>query len=413
MALGIHGRLTALYTAAVLAALTLLGAGLYALVFRLELASVDEDLRRAASTTAFGMKAEETEGLDLTAASKDTVGELRIAGITVAIYDPQARLLGARWEDLPPAAVGSSGIAEGLRTLAAGGSEWRTLVTRQQFKGADYLLLNAAPLSAVNRHVALVRSAFLTIIPVTLVVALGGGWFLSRSTLRPVIEAQRRFMADASHELRTPVSVIRSAADVTLSRQGRSEAEYQDSVRVIAEQAKRLTRLVDDLFLLARADVKGRPLVTKRFYLDDVIAECARAVDVLGREKRVQVDVSAQGDVELSADEDLIRRMLINLLENAVRHAPSGTPVRVEMTHSNGAVRVAVSDQGPGIPATERERIFERFVRLDSGGAPGAGLGLPIARWIAAAHGGSLALEDSASQGSLFVVTLPLHSGLS
>ena len=88
---------------------------------------------------------------------------------------------------------------------------------------------------------------------------MGGGWFLARSTLRPVIESQRRFMADASHELRTPVSVIRSAADVTLSRQGRSPDEYQDSMTVIAEQAKRLTRLVEDLFLLARADVKGGP----------------------------------------------------------------------------------------------------------------------------------------------------------
>jgi signal transduction histidine kinase len=217
-------------------------------------------------------------------------------------------------------------------------------------------------------------------------------------------------MADASHELRTPVSVIRSAADVTLSRPGRSMAEYLDSVTVIAEQAERLTRLVEDLFLLARADVKGRPLVTTRFYLNDVIAECARAVDVLGREKDVQVDVSGQEDLEVNADEDLIRRMLVNLIENAVKHAPPGTRVRVDLTRGTGEVRVTVRDFGPGIPDGERERIFQRFVRLEPGRAPGAGLGLPIARWIAEAHGGSLVLAESSAGGSLFVMRLPLSA---
>jgi two-component system OmpR family sensor kinase len=100
-------------------------------------------------------------------------------------------------------------------------------------------------------------------------------------------------------------------------------------MHVIAEQAKRLTRLVEDLFLLARADVKGRPLTTTRFYLDDVLAECVRAVDVLGRGKEVQVDVTADKDVEVEADEDLVRRMLMNLLENAVKHTQPGTHVHV------------------------------------------------------------------------------------
>ena len=138
--------------------------------------------------------------------------------------------------------------------------------------------------------------------------------------------------------------------------------------------------------------------MTTRFYLDDVIAECARAVDVLGREKDVQVDVTAQEDVEVNADEDLIRRMLINLLENAVKHAPPGTRVHVEMTRGSGEVRVAVRDLGPGVPDSDRDRIFQRFVRLEPGAAPGAGLGLPIARWIAEAHGGALVLAESSAR---------------
>jgi two-component system, OmpR family, sensor kinase len=165
---------------------------------------------------------------------------------------------------------------------------------------------------------------------------------------------------------------------------------------------------VDDLFLLARADVKGRPLATTRFYLDDVLAECVRAVELLGASRRVHVDVASDTDIEMEADEDLVRRMLMNLLENAVRHTAEDTRVQVAMTRSNDGVEIAIDDKGPGVPVEDRERIFERFVRLDPARAGGAGLGLPIARWIAEAHGGSLTLAGPAAPGCSFVVRLPL-----
>ena len=213
-------------------------------------------------------------------------------------------------------------------------------------------------------------------------------------------------MADASHELRTPVSVIRSAADVTLGQPHRAAAEYEDSIRVIAEQAKRLTRLVEDLFLLSRADVNGRPLATSRFYLDDVLAECVRAAEVLGVPKAIRMEISAEKDVEIEADEDLVRRMLLNLLENAVRYNANNTRVRVELTRHGKQAEISISDDGAGIAPEDRARIFERFVRLDPKSSTGAGLGLAIARWIAEAHGGSLVLADS-KIGTTFVVHLP------
>ena len=216
-------------------------------------------------------------------------------------------------------------------------------------------------------------------------------------------------MADASHELRTPVSVIRSAADVTLSQPQRSAAEYQDSIGIIAEQAKRLTRLVEDLFLLSRADVKGRPITSERFYLDDVVAECVRAAEVLGGPKQIHFEITTEKDVEIEADEDLVRRMLLNVLENAVRYNPPNTHVRVTLHRHLDRAQISISDDGAGIPPQDRERIFERFVRLDQKSSTGAGLGLPIARWIAEAHGGSLALDDSTNgPGSTFTVRLPL-----
>jgi heavy metal sensor kinase len=452
MRLSIQGRLTLWYTAALLAALTACGVAVYAAVLNREMGSVDDDLRRTASTTAFSMRAEATEGLDLRAAATDTQGELSISGTAVALFDGQAHLLAARWEGLEPIQPSPTDGLDAPRTIRIRNAEWRTLLTRHAHQGADYLILSAMPLDPVRRHTERIRLILLAIIPVAVALAALGGWMSARSTLRPISrlaaeanqvahdqpdvrlsvpggedelallatafnallqrlqtanQAQRQFMADASHELRTPVSVIRSAADVTLSRPHRTSEEYEDSIGVIAEQAERLTRLVEDLFLLSRADVKARPLATSRFYLDDVLAECVRAAEVLGAPKHMNITMTAEKDVEIEADEDLIRRMLLNLLENAVRYNPPMTRVDVQLKHSVERTEISIADDGRGIEPKDRARIFERFVRLDHKASTGAGLGLPIARWIAEAHGGSLVLDDS-KPGTTFVVRLPL-----
>jgi signal transduction histidine kinase len=408
MSLSMQERLIGWYAAALLVALGLCGLGLYTAVTRLELSQVDQDLQRAASTTAFSMHAEELEGLSLRDAAKDTGGELRIAGIAVAIYDDRGALLAAQWENLGPSAILGHGFREGISTIRVRAADWRGLVTRHQFKDGTYFVLSAFPLEEIGRHTALIRSAFLAIVPFTLALALGGGWLLARAALRPVLDAQRQFMADASHELRTPVSVIRSAADITLSRQNRTSEEYNEAMVVVGTQARRLTRLVEDLFLLARADVKQRPLTQARFYLDDVINECARAAEILSAAGGVRFDITSDHDVEVFGDEDLVRRMLMNLFDNAARHSPAAGIVTVTLTREIHDVRISVSDNGPGVPSESRERIFHRFVRLE-GTAGGAGLGLPIARWIAEAHRGTLTIADS-SAGSTFVVRLPIAS---
>ena len=454
MRLSIQGRLTAWYTGALLAALAVCGVAVYAAVVNLEMASVDDELRRAASTAAFSMTVESKEGLDLQAAASDTEGELSISGIAVALYDDHGQLLAARWEGLEPVPHGPSEPVDSVETIRVGNGEWRRLIARNTYKGSDYFVLSAAPLEPVRRHAGRIRSILFAIIPITVVAAAAGGWLSARSTLRPISrlaieadqashdqpavrlsvppgkdeltslatafnsllqrlqtanESQRQFMADASHELRTPVSVIRSAADVTLSQPQRSAAEYQDSIGIIAEQAKRLTRLVEDLFLLSRADVKGRPITSARFYLDDVVAECVRAAEVLGGPKQIHFEITSEKDVEIEADEDLVRRMLLNVLENAVRYNPPNTHVRVKLQRQLDRAEISISDDGAGVPPQDRERIFERFVRLDQKSSTGAGLGLPIARWIAEAHGGSLVLDDSTrAPGSTFTVRLPL-----
>jgi signal transduction histidine kinase len=217
-------------------------------------------------------------------------------------------------------------------------------------------------------------------------------------------------MADASHELRTPVSAARTAADVTLSQAHRDEDEYRDALAIVLAQTRRLGRLVDDMFVLARADAAGYPLLLRTCFIDEVLEECAGAARVLASATGVRLETSLQNHVVAQADGALVRQLAMNLLENAVKHTPEGGRVRLSLRAAGGCAEIAVSDTGGGIPPSERERIFERFVRLDAArsNTDGAGLGLPIARWIAESHQGTVTLDESGPSGSTFVARLPL-----
>jgi signal transduction histidine kinase len=228
--------------------------------------------------------------------------------------------------------------------------------------------------------------------------------------LAVAFQAQRRFMADASHELRTPLSIARTAAQVTLAQDERTVAEYRESLATVARQTERLTRMVDDMFELALADLDARPLQLEEVYLDEIVNECVSSARVLANDRAVSVAARTPVDVQMQADQSLIRQMILNLVENAVRHTPAGGSVQVAIEANADRAQIAVSDTGPGIPETDRERIFERFVRLEANASHGGGgLGLPIARWVAQLHRGTLALESTGPAGSRFVAVLPLR----
>jgi len=219
-------------------------------------------------------------------------------------------------------------------------------------------------------------------------------------------------MADASHELRTPVSVIRSAADVTLAREQRDEVEYREALTIVGGEARRVGRLVEDMLVLARADAGGYPLQTVPLYLDELVAECQRTMEVLAAERGVILRCPALPEIPFAGDEDLLRRMLLNVVQNGVQHTASGGAVAIEVS-TEPALTIDVTDGGHGIPLEDWHRIFDRFVQLDPArrGA-GAGLGLPIARWIAEAHGGTLEIIASSSTGSTFRILLPKPAGV-
>jgi signal transduction histidine kinase len=220
-------------------------------------------------------------------------------------------------------------------------------------------------------------------------------------------------MADASHELRSPVAIIRGETEVTLSQPSRPPGEYRESLAIALDEARHLSCLVEDLFTLARADAGQYPLRARDFYLDELVTDCVRTARSLANARGVTLTHLSDGEMLLRADEELIRRMAMNLLDNAIKYTPQGGTVTLECKRVDREYSLSVIDTGPGIPSDAQERIFERFFRLDKARShsqterAGAGLGLSIARWIAEAHHGRLKLLRSDGNGSVFAAFVP------
>jgi len=228
-------------------------------------------------------------------------------------------------------------------------------------------------------------------------------------------DTMRRFVADASHELRTPLSVIRGEADLALTRD-RSPAEYRDALAVILDESRRLSRLVDDLLNLARADGGHVQLQIREFYFNDLVTDCCRTLQSLAASRGIALECHAETDLPFSGDEELLRRLVINLLDNAIRYTPPGGTVKADLSRGReGAseppyIRLRVSDTGIGISPEAAPHVFERFFRADkarSRAEGGFGLGLSIVKWITESHHGAVELHSDAAAGSTFTVTLP------
>jgi heavy metal sensor kinase len=322
---------------------------------------------------------------------------------------------------------------------------------------ATYIVVAGSSLEPTDEELEALRDTLAYVVPIALVLAGLGGWFLAHRSLAPVVamaerarqiggndlsgrlpvanprdelgrlagtfnellarlesamKQQRQFMADASHELRTPVTTTRTAANVALQQHHRDEEEYRRTLQIIEQQAARLSRLVDDMFTLARADAGTYPVRMQPMYVDEVIEEVVAAARVLAATKQVEIRVEALTSASFVGDEELIRRLVANLLDNAVRHSPGGSAVCVELRSADQGYQLVVADRGTGIPPDHQPHVFERFYRVEAARTRpsadgGAGLGLSLARWIAQVHGGDITLTDSSDQGSTFSVFLP------
>jgi len=254
-------------------------------------------------------------------------------------------------------------------------------------------------------------TAFAGVAFAALVLVAAGGFLLVRKSTEPIersILFMRRFMADAAHELRTPVTVLRARAEVTL-QQPRDAANYVSALLGIEAEARRLGGIVDSLLVLARADAGERQLERERLFLDDIAIDAAGAAQIVGRQKGVEVAVDEFEEAAVVGDAALIRQLIMILLDNAIKFTDAGGLVRIRVSMRDGAPTFSVEDTGIGIKPEDLSRVFQRFFRGESarGRTEGAGLGLSIASWIAREHDADISLSSEPGKGTTVVVTFP------
>jgi heavy metal sensor kinase len=454
--MSIRLRLTAWYVLTLAIALGLV-AILLVLVFRGAMErQLDDELAARAAQVVSNVQGE--DHLSLQGQSGDE--SLVVGGEFVGLYDVSGRLV----DSSAPAPQAANAIA----AFAAGSS-----AARDGTVASERLRIRAVPVAGGGQRlgtVVVVRSLtpidaaerqLLGILGVTLPLAVGiaavGGYLLAYRALRPVdelrraaedygttdlsrrlapaklrddelgrlartldamldriaaaVEQQRRFTGDASHELRTPIATILADATLSLERT-RSAEDQRATIARIETEAARMGRMVDGLLVLARAEAQNRPAHIEDVDLRQLVESSIHRVAPAATERGVRIE-SRVGRGLLVPDRDAgLERVFDNLLENAVRHAPAGSPIEVEAAARAGMARITVADHGPGIAVDERDRVFERFHRSAGASGSGAGLGLAIARSIVEAHGGSIGVTETPGGGATFVVETPLATGL-
>lgn len=462
-------RLTLWYLAVLALVLIAFSTGVYLLLRQSLYERLDASIRNEVRALATAYERQLTEGKTESEGAINAQEERLFPRQATAIFNSDGQVVAEK-----PTRSGKHARLPALNLLPAddtyfytileeedGGRDGRRIAIKRipnTSTGKLYIFAVSQPLDRVKEELISLRRILLIAVPLALALAGLGGGFLARRSLAPVVamserarrigaenlqerlplgnardelgrlaaafnelltrleisfDQQRRFMADASHELRTPLSVIRTATDVTLGLERREEREYRDALRIVGEQTYRLTRIVEDMFTLARADSGSRTLDETDFYLDELVAEIGRAARVLAASKGVKLEEGALSEMLCHGDEGLLRQMLMNLLGNAIKHTPAGGTVQIGVERSNGQYQITVADTGTGIPIEAQPYVFERFFRADKARARsasdggGAGLGLAIARWVAEAHKGQLELKHSDAKGSIFVVSVP------
>ena len=231
------------------------------------------------------------------------------------------------------------------------------------------------------------------------------------SELRRLDQARREFFADISHELRTPITVIRGEAEVTLRGRDRDAEEYKDALQRIIELSMQLGKLVNDLLFLARAETANLQFEWETLDLTELVSGAAEDMRVLAQEKSISVTLDAPAvPVLVRGDKQRLKQVLFILGDNACRYSTAGGQIEIALQVNDADASLSISDQGIGIPPQELEIIFDRYYRSSNArrsGADGTGLGLPVAKSIVKAHGGQIAAASAENAGTTFTVTLP------
>jgi heavy metal sensor kinase len=316
----------------------------------------------------------------------------------------------------------------------------------------------AAPVDAVPFGPQQLLQAMLVIAPVILIGSIGLGYVLADASLRPLegmvdeleaitdgrtlhrrvaipvsadelarlagtmnrmlarleesFQSLRRFTADASHELKTPLMVLRAGVERAMNHP-RTPTEALEALEEVLEEIHRMSEMVENLLTLARADEGPAALAVEPTDLRELVNEAAETAGILGEEPGITVRTELPDQPVIAAvDKSRIRQLLLNLVTNAIKYTPSGGKVSLGLVDQDGTAALIVGDNGIGISAADLPHIFERFYRVDparsrTGERPGTGLGLAITKWIAEAHGGTITVQSRPGRGAVFTVSLP------
>jgi heavy metal sensor kinase len=357
---------------------------------------------------------------------------------------------------LPPMALPVTGSSYRYETIVANGERWRTIAAPVAIGGRTVMLRVSRSEERVREELSEVLVVLVLGLPLVVALAGVGGYLLARRALAPIdhlgAEARRiradrlherltvpnqgdeigrlatvindtfarlessfdqlqRFTADSSHELRTPLAVVRGLGEAAVAER-RTPDEYEEAIGSMLEEIDRMSRLVDTLLRLSHGDAGAIRLSREPLDVGQLARDVSSSLGILAEERSQTVSLDVDDGIVARVDRLVLGEALTNVLDNAIKYGPAGSAIsiRVKRTGDDG-VLIAVSDQGPGIPPEHRERIFDRFFRLDqsrtrNGG--GAGLGLAIAKWAVEMHGGQITLTDGLAGGSEFRIVVPL-----
>jgi len=333
-------------------------------------------------------------------------------------------------------------------------SSFRILTTPvMENKRLSYVVQVASPLSQLHSVLRNLGFSLLFLLPLTAILTGLSGVFLVQLTLNPVnqmietihqitaenlklrltipgtkdeIESlantfnqmiarldeafttQRQFMEDISHELKTPLSVLKGELEVTLKRI-RSTQEYETTLHSSLEEVNHLVGIVENLLTLARFDAKTTTLQAITLDLNILLKDAVEAIQVLAIQKNITLQLNSAHTVEILADKNQLKRLILNILDNAIKYTPSGGKISIDLRQQKDSADIDIADTGIGIPESELPHIFDRFYRVDkSRSSIGFGLGLSIAQSIAMAHGGKIYAKANIPQGTIFTISLPI-----
>jgi signal transduction histidine kinase len=408
-------RLAAWYMGGFAAVLLLVGGVLFAATARDVERRLERSLHDATVEVDRGARLEIEDGVAPADAARAALDELTIPGRDLYLYDASGHLATPDTVDPPVDLAAREALRRGSayrRYAAPDGKRWRIYARRFTVpRGGRYAAVAVADAAEAERQWAavLVRFAAGAFAALLLVGAVSVRLVeISVAPVQRTLEEMRRFIADAAHELRTPVAVLRGRAEVALQRE-RSPAEYREALEGVAREAERMGMLVDDLLALARTQAGERAVAREPVYLDDVVSDATAALRALAEQRGVRLRVGAFEEARVLGDAALLRQLVLILLQNALKFTPAGGEVRVDVATPAGEPTLVVEDTGVGIAANELPHVFDRFYRgaAARGSVEGAGLGLAILRWIADAHGARAALASTPGQGTRASVVFP------